>query len=802
MTRGLPTSSNPSSTYPSARINPGTWHDEAGNLWIFGGQQAWSNVHKENKNSSRFLQDLWVYSSDDSNPKTETTSTSFDISNSYSWKRLFWPEGDLDSSATSHPKSIQFPLLCGSETGDMVGIFGGRKINPRFSVQNHSFLHSQENIVWTYHISNTPAPAKVWNASEHPEARGSNETSSSSSATKLRKVTTTIAPEKKSGLWSSHACLPDLTNKFQSCPKFSVHLMSWCYKNSLHMLLPSLRNSKEDKVKMNWWKFDLIATKWITMPELHTEPKFADLFRNENCRVVSTTIMVYIVCPTKGKLLSRDILLFYPKKASIQYLGSIHLNNAFNDTKLWLPRRSVFHAIQRDNKTIIFLAYHKLLDMWIHDHSSNNLYPVENVWKGSSLRAFQRVTSFYKITISLKIPSLSFPPSKNITTEELITTDTFFMLNPRSKLAHFEVSSPSAHFHITVVKDREVFLPVRDVTDTLTSIQSLSLIYNTSGVSGESRNSSLKTDNPAKSGGVFLTRAIKADAAKHSTQMQAHGRNKDNTHVKSVAIAARPEKVESIGKQSKFQSIPCHRKYSSMQLFPASGKRSLPMALAPKLSGTRKVELLQLHQGSISTTRKMSDQSKRQITEDIDNSTTFSSSESNEHSQSPQSTNRVMNNDAIQEDMSSPLQSMTFGSSEIVVDHSNDIVSLGEEGNFTGEADYGPAIFFGSTLTFFASIGVVLFVRRCVKCPPSRESVLLKETPPHHFSLVPDDIFYHTHTPLVWFISRSLINKLCYSRQKYGGGRASDIITYFWSDTQMSPTSLLLRHTLWAEGAK
>lgn len=55
-----------------------------------------------------------------------------------------------------------------------------------------------------------------------------------------------------------------------------------------------------------------------------------------------------------------------------------------------------------------------------------------------------------------------------------------------------------------------------------------------------------------------------------------------------------------------------------------------------------------------------------------------------------------------------------------------------------------PTIFFAVSLSFFATIGVVLFVRRCVKCPPREsESALIKEPPPMRYSVIPDDLSFH-----------------------------------------------------------
>lgn len=55
-----------------------------------------------------------------------------------------------------------------------------------------------------------------------------------------------------------------------------------------------------------------------------------------------------------------------------------------------------------------------------------------------------------------------------------------------------------------------------------------------------------------------------------------------------------------------------------------------------------------------------------------------------------------------------------------------------------------PTIFFAVSLSFFATIGVVLFVRRCVKCPPREsESALIKEPPPMRYSVIPDDMSFH-----------------------------------------------------------
>ncbi|GAB6031260.1 hypothetical protein CHUAL_009062 [Chamberlinius hualienensis] len=53
---------------------------------------------------------------------------------------------------------------------------------------------------------------------------------------------------------------------------------------------------------------------------------------------------------------------------------------------------------------------------------------------------------------------------------------------------------------------------------------------------------------------------------------------------------------------------------------------------------------------------------------------------------------------------------------------------------------YGSAIFFGISITMFALFGMVIFFRRCVSCPP-RENLLLKESPPVRYTVIPDDSY-------------------------------------------------------------
>ncbi|OXA57599.1 hypothetical protein Fcan01_08142 [Folsomia candida] len=229
----------------------------------------------------------------------------------------------------------------------------------------------------------------------------------------------------------------------------------------------------ERNLLVNWWKFDLTAREWMKMPEVNLSSMSkatVEQIRAGNCRSVSDSVFLYILCPTKTNLLDRSLFLFDPNTSSIHSLGTIHLNNAFfHDRKVWQLGRSALHALRSDNQSVIFLAYNKLLDLWVHDHSSNQITPVENVWRGSSLHAFQHTSSFYKLSVVFPPPSSS--SGSGGAGEDKRKEHTTFMVNPRSftKLYNFQDPYPDGHFKITIVTDRSVFLPSRDAPTLINS---------------------------------------------------------------------------------------------------------------------------------------------------------------------------------------------------------------------------------------------------------------------------------------------------------------------------------------------
>jgi len=237
---------------------------------------------------------------------------------------------------------------------------------------------------------------------------------------------------------------------------------------------------------VTWWKFDLRSREWMKMPEVRAEKKMGKVKVEESlsaddlssltpsCRNVSPghKDSVYILCPTKDPV-ERLVFHFEPKKSTLKRLGRIRLNNAFRDKRAWELGRSVLHAQSNEDsgtQTVILLAYHKLLDLWIHDHESQKLFPVENVWKGSSLHAFQHTNSFYKLTLALSSGGTPLPPNSQAnngtnTQKPLVSYTSkfsFYMANPRSKLFSFDDHRETGRFLITIVTDKAVFLPARD----------------------------------------------------------------------------------------------------------------------------------------------------------------------------------------------------------------------------------------------------------------------------------------------------------------------------------------------------
>lgn len=561
------------------------------------------------------------------------------------------------------------------------------------------------------------------------------------------------------------------------------------------------------------------STEWIKLPPV-TIPGYGEtLLESGSCREVATSPsispleaadsgasddqLIYLLCPGKTlPILDRSVILFDAARGSASILGTIHLNNAFADKKVWQQGRSTLHAISVPNLNIsmIFLAYHKLLDLWIHDHSNDNLYPVENVWKANTLRKFQNHDTFYQLEVFI---------------EGTTQQHTFFMVNPRNKLASFEASP--VKFRVTIVPDKEVFLPRRDaesikpVVAGATAEKSIRgkmethrknkyraeiklqkfaqqqqqkhkrvfgikrpnfgttlaptspTIRTSDGVTTETSEKQVvnKTVKPLEKGAVILPSVLKSEARKNviRRKVQAVQAFSGESRVKvGESLEKARESTESPLKSSSSSSWTQSTSLSEISSNKSKGSNQTEMVPTPQ-----KLEQAPTSQSEIAASTIVPI-TTTEIFTTISNQNEPGSTTTPEpalqgevdpdhHIRSPGS---MLYNGADSEDNSADMVQMwrenteTFSSS-----------NLDANPNSSTAISVDPTIFFALTLTFFGSIGVVVFVRRCVKCPPTplphaeetddTGSVLgSKMGSGHHsirYAVMPDDL--HFHTPIV-----------------------------------------------------
>lgn len=132
---------------------------------------------------------------------------------------------------------------------------------------------------------------------------------------------------------------------------------------------------------------------------------------SSNIRYTSTGSTVYILCPPYGVTVATSTRLVYridASNATLQASGQLQLNVLFGNqdgNAIWADEtKTVLQIVDTDNnRTLLLIAYDKLLDIWVLDRNSDHGYfvPVENIWQGSALKWFRGFDApFYNLQVA------------------------------------------------------------------------------------------------------------------------------------------------------------------------------------------------------------------------------------------------------------------------------------------------------------------------------------------------------------------------------------------------------------------
>lgn len=119
---------------------------------------------------------------------------------------------------------------------------------------------------------------------------------------------------------------------------------------------------------------------------------------------------MYILCPPYEATDATSTRLVYTidaSNATLRGAGQLQLNFLFgnrNGNAIWSDEaKTILQAVDADNRTLLLIAYDKLLDMWVLDRNCDHYYfvPVENIWRGSALKWFRAFEGpFYNLQMA------------------------------------------------------------------------------------------------------------------------------------------------------------------------------------------------------------------------------------------------------------------------------------------------------------------------------------------------------------------------------------------------------------------
>lgn len=358
------------------------------------------------------------------------------------------------SRNTSLPSSITFPSTWQDNLGNW-WLLAGKEENQ--TVKTHLWKYSIEK-TWklVFNGSSVEIDFGFWKHSQAPILCGKVASSKvvildqKSQKVWIYIVQPAFNDSNTNPHWKSYNCNDN--NVRDKCPDISPTDFAWCDHSGI-MVLQTSNHSTEP----NWWKFDIDSENWIALPKLRLPTKWKVSQNLEKCRLVATTPskssidqFVYFLCPafdTTKSFVTRNIIVFIPARGEFFAItNNIQLKNAFVEKGAWLSRKTVMHAIYipEQNISVIFLAYHQVLDLWVHNHTCNDINKATNIWKGESLLRFERHQSFYQL---------------DITAKENFTAYSTCLLNPRAIPLQFEGFEK---FTLKLGNDSNVFLAMRD----------------------------------------------------------------------------------------------------------------------------------------------------------------------------------------------------------------------------------------------------------------------------------------------------------------------------------------------------
>ncbi|XP_069684835.1 uncharacterized protein [Periplaneta americana] len=181
--------------------------------------------------------------------------------------------------------------------------------------------------------------------------------------------------------------------------------VAWCDTTKELLVALDLR-----ALPLTLWQFDLRTSHWA---QQKVEIEEGTLWPgcSPNVRYASTGSTVYILCPPYEVTNATSTRLVYridAGNATLQALGQLQLNVVFGyrdgDVKWADETRTVLQAVEADsNRTLLLVAYDKLLDLWVLDRTGDHacFLPVENIWRGSALKWFRGFDApFYNLQMA------------------------------------------------------------------------------------------------------------------------------------------------------------------------------------------------------------------------------------------------------------------------------------------------------------------------------------------------------------------------------------------------------------------
>ncbi|KAJ9587944.1 hypothetical protein L9F63_018619 [Diploptera punctata] len=204
---------------------------------------------------------------------------------------------------------------------------------------------------------------------------------------------------------SNQAFCPDFETYSGSNERSKGQPVAWCDTTKEFLVALDLK-----VLPLTLWQFDLKTSHW-TQQKVDIEDGILWPGCSSGIRYASTSSSVYILCLPYGSTKPTSTRLVYKLDAnncSLQASGQLQLNNMFDTPEgnaMWNDEtKTILQTIDADyNKTLLLIAYDKLLDIWVLDRSRDRPYfvQVDNIWRGSALKWFRAYDApFYNLQMA------------------------------------------------------------------------------------------------------------------------------------------------------------------------------------------------------------------------------------------------------------------------------------------------------------------------------------------------------------------------------------------------------------------